>query len=110
MNETRVRIIPNALERSSDGIRPDQPLDAAEAVLPALLPIDTDATGMPALPGDHPQWQRDIVSISSRARASIAHIVPVVVRTLSYWDHRVREIAFGSRSFSVDPAGCYRLR
>jgi hypothetical protein len=80
------------------------------ALVPALAPIDADASGMPDLPADHPQWQRDVVSISSRARAVIATIVPVVVRTLAYWDHRIREIAFGTRSLAVDPAGCYRLR
>jgi hypothetical protein len=36
--------------------------------------------------------------------------VPTVVRTLSYWDHRVRELVLGTRTLSVDPAGCYRLR
>jgi len=80
------------------------------ALVPALPPIDADAAGLPELPSDHPQWQRDVVSISSRARAVIANAVPVVVRTLSYWDHRIREIAFGSRTLAVDPAGCYRLR
>lgn len=79
-------------------------------LVPALAPIDADASGTPELPSDHPQWQRDVVSISSRARAVMATIVPIVVRTLSYWDHRVREIAFGPRTLSVDPAGCYRLR
>jgi hypothetical protein len=80
------------------------------ALVPALPPIDADASGIPELPSDHPQWQRDVVSISSRARALIASVVPIVVRTLSYWDHRIREIAFGPRTLSVDPAGCYRLR
>jgi hypothetical protein len=80
------------------------------AVAPALPPIDADAAGLPDLPADHPPWQRDVVSISSRTRALIATIVPVVVRTLAYWDHRLREIALGGRSLSVDPAGCYRLR
>ena len=80
------------------------------ALAPVLPPIDADANGIPELPSDHPQWQRDVVSISSRARALIAHVVPIVVRTLSYWDHRIREIAFGSRTLTVDPAGCYRLR
>ena len=80
------------------------------ALVPALPPIDADASGIPELPSDHPQWQRDIVSISSRARAIIANVVPTVVRTFSYWDHRIREIAFGPRTLSVDPAGCYRLR
>ena len=80
------------------------------ALTPALPPIDADAAGVPDLPSDHPQWQRDVVSISSRTRALIATIVPVVVRTLSYWDHRLREIALGARTLSIDPAGCYRLR
>jgi hypothetical protein len=77
---------------------------------PMVPPIDAEAAGLPALPSDHPAWQRDVVSISTRARAVIAQIVPVIVRTFSYWDHRIREIAFGSRSLGVDPAGCYRLR
>jgi hypothetical protein len=80
------------------------------AVPPALPPIDADAAGLPEFPADHPPWQRDVLSISSRARAVIATIVPVVVRTLAYWDHRLREVAFGTRTLSVDPAGCYRLR
>jgi hypothetical protein len=79
-------------------------------VLPALPAIDADAAGMPELPADHPHWQRDVVSISARARAVIATIVPVVVRAFSYWDHRIRDIAFGPRALSIDPAGCYRLR
>ena len=89
------------------------PLDAAivyPLAAPLLPPIDADAAGMPALPSDHPAWQRDVVSVSARARAFITHIAPVVVRTFSYWDHRIREIAFGPRTFGVDPAGCYRLR
>ncbi len=77
---------------------------------PVLPPIDADAAGLPDLPAGHPQWQRDVVSISSRARALIANVVPVVVGTLTYWDHRIREIAFGTRTLGVDPAGCYRLR
>jgi len=51
-----------------------------------------------------------VLSISSRARAAIAAIVPTVVRTFSYWDHRVRELVLGPRTLAVDPAGCYRLR
>jgi hypothetical protein len=76
----------------------------------AAVAADADAPDAPSLPADLPQWQRDVVSISSRARAMLATIVPVVVRTLSYWDHRLRELTLGARTFSVDPAGCYRLR
>lgn len=88
----------------------DAPLVYAPALVPALPPIDAEASGLPELPAGHPQWQRDVVSISSRARALVAGAVPVVVRALVYWDHQLREIGFGSRTLSVDPAGCYRLR
>jgi hypothetical protein len=76
---------------------------------PAIAP-DLDGITDPRLPADHPQWQRDVISLSSRTRALIATIVPTVVRTFSYWDHRVRELALGGRTLAVDPAGCYRLR
>ncbi len=83
------------------------------ALQPASAPphvIDPDAAGDARLPADHPAWQRDVLSISSRARAIIAAIVPTVVRTLSFWDHRARELVLGTRTLAVDPAGCYRLR
>ncbi len=64
----------------------------------------------PVLPGDHPAWQRDVLSISSRARALIAALRPFAVRILSFWDHHVREMTLGSRRFSIDPSGSYRLR
>jgi hypothetical protein len=72
--------------------------------------LEPDGLTDARLPADHPQWQRDVVSISSRTRAIIATIVPTVVRTLTYWDHRVRELVLGARTLAVDPAGCYRLR
>jgi hypothetical protein len=80
------------------------------AVTPALPPIDADAAGLPDLPAGHPRWQRDAISISTRARAVIATIVPIVVRTLTYWDHRIRDLSLGPRTLTIDPAGCYRLR
>ena len=75
------------------------------------IPVDPDAELEAAtLPADHPHWQRDVLSISARARAAISHLAPLVVRVLTYWDHRVREIAMGHRRLAVDPAGSYRLR
>jgi len=72
---------------------------------------DVDAPDLtPSLPNDHPSWQRDVVSISTRARALIAAIRPLVVRVLSFWDHRFGEITIGARQFGVDASGCYRLR
>lgn len=72
---------------------------------------DLDAPDLaPALPGDHPAWQRDVLSISARVRAVIAAMRPVIVKVLTFWDHRFGAITLGARSFSVDPSGCYRLR
>lgn len=97
-------------ETSSALVPVDPALVYPLALVPPLAPIDPEASGLPELPSDHPQWQRDVVSISSRARALIANVVPVVVRTFAYWDHHIREIAFGARTLAIDPAGCYRLR
>ena len=88
-------------------------LDAGPLVLPALpvrVELDDGFSGAIGLPDDHPSWQRDIISMSSRARAIAAAVVPLVVRALSFWDHRIREVAFGARTLGIDPAGCYRLR
>jgi len=91
------------------GVEPGAILALQPASLPPLA-IDPEAAGDPRLPPDHPAWQRDVLSISSRARAIIAQIVPAVVRTLSFWDHRARELVLGTRTLAVDPAGSYRLR
>jgi hypothetical protein len=85
------------------GVLPLQSL----AVAPAL---DPDASDDARLPPDHPQWQRDVISLSSRTRAILASVVPTIVRTFSYWDHTVRTLILGPRTLSIDPAGCYRLR
>jgi hypothetical protein len=72
---------------------------------------DSDAPDIaPSLPGDHPAWQRDVVSISARARALIAAIRPLVVKVFTFWDHRMGDITLGARTFGVDPSGSYRLR
>jgi hypothetical protein len=72
---------------------------------------DVDAPDLaPSLPNDHPSWQRDVVSISTRARAVIAALRPVVIRVRSFWDHRVSEIRIGSLTLGVDASGSYRLR
>ena len=85
-------------------------LEAAEVAGAALAPVEPESELDAALPADHPRWQRDLVSISARTRAILATIVPVTVRILTFWDHRLREIAVGGRRLGVDPSGCYRLR
>jgi hypothetical protein len=84
---------------------------ASVLALQPLVPVpDVEAADDARLPPDHPQWQRDVLSISSRTRALLANVVPTIVRTLTFWDHTLRQLTLGARTLSVDPAGCYRLR
>jgi len=78
------------------------------AVQPVSLDPD-DRWGGHSLPGDHPAWMRDTLSLSQRARAVLAHVKPVVVKVIAAWEHRVRSILVGGRRLSVDPSGSYRL-
>ena len=76
----------------------------------AALAIDPDERyDGPALPGDHPAWMRDAVSISQRARALLAALRPVMLHVIGAWEHRVRSIVVGGRSMKVDASGSYRL-
>lgn len=100
-----------------DAAAPGPALDANAHAL-AALPLavaaahvtDVDPDLHAALPRDHPAWQRDVLSVSARARAVIAALRPVVVRALTFWDHVVRAVSVGARRIEVDPSGCYRLR
>jgi hypothetical protein len=77
----------------------------------AALRADMDTSEVASsLPSDHPAWQRDVFSISSRAKAIIATIRPIVVKALTFWDHQVRTVTVGARALGIDPSGCYRLR
>ncbi len=86
---------------------------AAPSTTPAYVtPIFDDGDerwGGHALPGDHPAWMKDTVSLSQRARALIAKLKPVVIRVATYWDHNVRSILCGGRRLAVDACGSYRL-
>lgn len=80
---------------------------------PALAPAHASDAGfdVPAsLPRDHPAWQRDVLAVSARVRAILAHMHPVAVRVLTFWDHVVRRVSIGGRHLEVDPSGCYRRR
>lgn len=84
------------------------PLPAAPAPLVyPLLPEDELET--PPLPREHPPWVRDALAVSQRAKALIARLKPVVVRVLTFWDHRLRAVSVAGRRVSVDPAGSYRV-
>ncbi|HEX3468108.1 MAG TPA: hypothetical protein VHT05_08540 [Candidatus Elarobacter sp.] len=77
-----------------------------EATLPPGTALDIPST----LPRDHPAWQRDTLSISSRVRSIVAALQPVVVRVLTFWDHVSRAVAIGPHHLEIDPSGSYRLR
>lgn len=104
---------------------PSSPAPIADPLALALGPLGLAPSGIgpvqfgddgavgaqTALPPDHPAWQRDVVSISARARAVLAALRPVVVRIVTFWDHAVRSAGLGGgRTVEVDPSGCYRLR
>lgn len=78
----------------------------SEAVVPAVADAELETA---LLPRDHPRWVKDAIAVSQRAREIIAKLRPVVIRVLSFWDHRIRSIVVEDRSVSVDPSGCYRV-
>jgi hypothetical protein len=78
----------------------------SEAIVPAVADAELETA---LLPREHPRWVRDAVAVSQRAREVIAKLKPVVIRIVSFWDHRLRSILVGDRRVHVDPAGCYRV-
>jgi len=78
----------------------------SEAIVPAVADAELETA---LLPRDHPRWVKDAIAVSQRAREIIAKLRPVVMRVLSFGDHRIRSIVVGDRSVSVDPSGCYRV-
>jgi hypothetical protein len=82
-------------------------------ILTGIAPasIDLDAPDRPStLPTDHPVWQRDVLSISSRTRALLGALKPVAVKVIAFWDHAVRTLRLAGGTLTIDPSGCYRMR
>jgi hypothetical protein len=96
----------------ADDQRPQHPALAlagagsAEAVVPA---VEETENGASLLPRDHPKWVRDAVTISQRARELAAHLRPIAIKILTFWDHRVRSAFIGGNRISIDTSGSYRL-
>lgn len=80
---------------------------AALPVAPVLLPEDELET--PPLPRDHPKWVQDAVAVSARARRLLRALKPIVLRVLTFWDHRRASLTIEGRTLSVDGSGSYRL-
>lgn len=79
---------------------------AYAALQPVTVDPEVDAA---VLPRDHPAWQRDVISLSARARAVIAGLKPLVIRVFGFWDHHLRELRIGGRTLGIESSGCYRL-
>lgn len=77
----------------------------AQPVVPNVADVELETT---PLPHDHPKWVKDALAVSSRAKELLVRLKPVVVRILTFWDHRVRSITVGDRRLDVDPSGSYR--
>lgn len=93
-------------------LEPSSAYEAAALALPthAILPVaPNDELQTPNLPREHPAWAADTLTLSSRARAIVAQLVPVLIRVLSFWDHRTRSATIGTRRLAIDAAGGYRL-
>ncbi len=78
----------------------------SERIVPAVAEAELETA---LLPHDHPRWVKDAVAVSQRAREVIARLTPVVVRVLTFWDHRIRSIFVASRRVEIDASGCYRI-
>jgi hypothetical protein len=86
------------------------PATELAAVSSALaIGLDSDVDIGNNLPGDHPAWAKDVVSLSARFRAMALQIKPLVIRVLNFWDHQLRSIVVGGRRLGVDASGCYRM-
>ena len=81
-------------------------LSQSEPVVAAIHEADFDA---PLLPHDHPPWVKDALTLSRRARESLAHIPRAAITVLTFWDHRVRSIFVAGSRLSIDASGSYRL-
>ena len=92
----------------------DRPIGVDPGALVPVAPLappllDPELQVAHALPREHPQWMRDVLSVSTRARALIAKIKPLAVKVLTFWDHQLRELRIGHRKLGVDASGSYRL-
>jgi hypothetical protein len=100
-----LRVIEND-ERHALGIQDAFGPQSSEPIVPAVEHRDFEGT---LLPGDHPRWVRDALSVSSRAKEIAARLKPVAVRILGFWDHRVRSVMIGGLRIGVDASGSYRI-
>ena len=86
-----------------------QPHAVAVAAEQMVVPVGESEADTSLLPRDHPKWARDAVTLSQRAREIVARLRPVLVKILTFWDHRVRSAWIGGSHVCIDPSGSYRI-
>ncbi len=84
------------------------PLALPNVAIAGVANDPDDRYGGHRLPGDHPAWMRDSLSVSQRARTLFERLKPVVLTVIAAWEHRLRSIVVGSTRLSVDASGSYR--
>ena len=93
----------------NDDLRQPNLLDVLGLRAPQAVPHVSQAEMETSLlPHDHPQWVKDALSVSNRAKELIARLKPAVIAVLSFWDHRIRSAFVGGSRVSIDPSGSYR--
>uniref|UniRef100_E6Q807 Uncharacterized protein n=1 Tax=mine drainage metagenome TaxID=410659 RepID=E6Q807_9ZZZZ len=80
--------------------------DPLAAIAPHVAEIELEA---PPFSPDRPEWTRDALTLSRRAREYIARLRPVALKVLTFWDHVARSIAVDGARIAIDASGSYRL-
>jgi hypothetical protein len=80
------------------------PIDSEHAL--EFEQVTSDAIG-PVREG--PPWKRDSVVLSDRFRVMLRAVKPALLRTVSYWDQKVRSLRIGGRTVTIAESGCYRV-
>ena len=80
--------------------------DPLAAISPHVAEIELEA---PPFSPDRPEWTRDALTLSRRAREYIARLRPVALKVLTFWDHVTRSVAIEGARLSIDASGSYRL-
>jgi len=68
--------------------------------------VTSDSIG---LVRDGTPWKRDSVVLSDRFRVMLRAVKPAILRTISYWDQKVRSLRIGGRTVTIGDSGCYRV-
>jgi hypothetical protein len=88
------------------GALESQRVRISETTRPSLL--DDERANRVVLPADYPQWRKDQLSLSSRARALLSRLRPFMIHVLTFWDHGVASLALDELTLDVDASGSYR--